>query len=166
MEGLGSVAEQRGDPEDARRYYEDALTLRREISYTSGVTTTLLALGRLDATQGDERAATVHIEEAVALAGELKSPGAILSAAIERARLPGGDIQAALAAFAEHEERVGPEGEMNARFRLWELTNDKAHLTKAHRLLEHLRAHAPEDCRETMIENVPLHRDIMNAASQ
>jgi hypothetical protein len=26
-----------------------------------------------------------------------------------------------------------------------------------------MRAHAPEDCRDSMIENVPLHRDIMKA---
>jgi len=163
LEGLGSVAEQRGDLEEARRYYEEALTLRREISYTSGVTSTLLALGRLEAAQGDERVATAHIEEAVTLAGELKSPGVILSAAIERARLAGGDIQAALAAFAEHEERVGPDEKTNARFRLWELTSDKTHLEEAHRLLCYARDHSPEDCRTSMIENVPVHRDIMKA---
>jgi len=163
LEGLGSVAEQRGDLEEARRYYEEALTLRREISYTSGVTSTLLALGRLEAAQGDERVATAHIGEAVALAGELKSPDVILGAAIERARLAGGDIQAALAAFAEHEERVGADEKTNARFRLWELTSDKTHLEEAHRLLCYARDHSREDCRTSMIENVPLHRDITRA---
>jgi hypothetical protein len=36
-------------------------------------------------------------------------------------------------------------------------------IEKAHELLCHARDHAPEDCRETMIENVKLHRDIMCA---
>ena len=52
---------------------------------------------------------------------------------------------------------------MEARFRLWGLTQDKEHLVEAHRLLAHLRDHAPEDCRESMIEHVPLHRDIVQA---
>ena len=38
----------------------------------------------------------------------------------------------------------------------------RAHLA-AHRLLSHLRDHAPEEHRETMIENVPLNRDIHRA---
>jgi len=52
---------------------------------------------------------------------------------------------------------------MEARFLLWRATDDPAHLAEAHRLLRHLRDHAPEEYRETMIENVPLHRDIMAA---
>ncbi|MHC4137214.1 MAG: hypothetical protein ACYTDU_19070 [Planctomycetota bacterium] len=52
---------------------------------------------------------------------------------------------------------------MEARHRLWKLTKDKAHLTEAHRLLSFARDNAPEDCRESMLENVPLHRDIMRA---
>jgi hypothetical protein len=127
------------------------------------VTSTLLALGRLEASLGDEEAATAHIAEALSLAEELPAPNLILVAAVERARLPDGDIEAALAALAEHEERVGPDEKTNARFRLWELTRDKLHLEEAHRLLMFMRDHAPEDCRETMIENVPLHRDIMKA---
>ena len=85
------------------------------------------------------------------------------AATVEPARLPGGDIEAALAALAEHEERVGHGVRMNVRYRLWELTQDQAHLAEAHRLLAFMRDHAPEDCRTSMIENVPLHRDIMRA---
>ena len=87
----------------------------------------------------------------------------ILAATIERARLPDGDFKAAIAVFAEHEGRVPHAGKMNARVRLWELTQDHEHLGEAHRLLEHVRDHAPEEDRDSMIENVPLHRDIMKA---
>ena len=38
-----------------------------------------------------------------------------------------------------------------------------SHLDEAHRLLQHLRDHAPEEYRDTMVENVPLHRDIAAA---
>ena len=52
---------------------------------------------------------------------------------------------------------------MQARFLLSKATGDSAHLEEAHRLLCHLRDHAPAEYRETMIENVPLHRDIVQA---
>jgi len=78
-------------------------------------------------------------------------------------RLPGGDIEAALAALAEYGERAAHDTNMDACFRLWELTKDQTHLEEAHRLLMFMRDHAPADCRDSMIENVPLHRDIMKA---
>jgi hypothetical protein len=52
---------------------------------------------------------------------------------------------------------------MEARFHLWELTHDKTRLTEAKRLLDFVVEDSPEDCRTSMIENVPLHRDIMRA---
>ncbi len=87
----------------------------------------------------------------------------MLAATIERARLPDGDVQPALAAFDEHEERVPHADRRNARFRLWELTQDKVHLEEAHRLLCFMRDHSPEEDRESLIENVPLHRDVLTA---
>ena len=124
---------------------------------------TLVALGRIEAANGDTASAATHLDEALALARETKSPGTILSATVERARLPDGDSKAALAALAEHEERVDHRVRMQACFRLWELMQDKVHLAEAHRLLCFMRDHAPEDCRDSLIENVPLHRDIMKA---
>ncbi len=52
---------------------------------------------------------------------------------------------------------------MRARFLLFKATSDRDHLAEAHRLLVFARDHAPEEYRETMIENVPLHRDIVAA---
>jgi hypothetical protein len=52
---------------------------------------------------------------------------------------------------------------MEARFRLWELTGDPVHLREAHRLLGEFRDHAPEECRESLIANVPIHREIEDA---
>jgi serine/threonine protein kinase/tetratricopeptide (TPR) repeat protein len=163
LEALARVAEQRGEIEEARRFYEEALALRREISYAKGVTSTLIELGRLRGSEGDESDATAHLDEAISLAEGLKVPGLILSATVERARLPGGDVEATLAALEEHEERVEHGTKMNVRFRLWELTKDKTHLEEAKRLLDFAVDHSPEDCRDSMIENVPLHRNIMRA---
>ena len=50
-----------------------------------------------------------------------------------------------------------------ARYRLWQATGDPVHLVEAHRFVYHFREHAPEEYWETMITNVPLHRDIMAA---
>ena len=46
---------------------------------------------------------------------------------------------------------------------MWEASNDPSHLEEAYSLLCYLRDHAPEEYRETMIANVPLHRRIMEA---
>ena len=68
-----------------------------------------------------------------------------------------------MSALAEHEARTEFPDRLSARFRLWELTGDRKHLDEAHRLLGFMRDHAPEEDRDSMIENVPLHRDIMAA---
>jgi tetratricopeptide (TPR) repeat protein len=160
---LGELHAQIGDRNTARRFLEDALALRREISYPSGIATTLISLGRLEAETGNVDAASSLLDEARTLARETNLPGTILAATVEQARLRGGDVQAARAALAEHEERAGHSERVNARFRLWQLSQDMADLVEAHRLLCFARDHAPEDCRTSMIENVPLHRDIMKA---
>ncbi|MHC4974815.1 MAG: tetratricopeptide repeat protein [Planctomycetota bacterium] len=160
LEALGSLADQRGEIAEARRLYEEALALRKD---ASGVASTLVALGRLEASQGEDSAATAYLEEAHSLAEGLQSPNQILLATVELARLAGGDVQAALDTFEEHEERVDFPDRLSVRFRLWELTRDRTHLAEAKRLLDFAVEHAPEDCRDSMIENVPLHRDIMRA---
>ena len=111
----------------------------------------------------NEVALAFYRANALALGRETKEPGTILYASIERARQPGGDVEAALAALAECREGVEHYLRMDAHFRLWELTQDRAHLEQAHRLLAFMRDHAPEDCRDSMIENVPLHREITKA---
>mgnify|MGYP007006516492 CR=1 FL=1 len=50
---------------------------------------------------------------------------------------------------------------MESRWWLWKATNDRAHLMESWRLLRHLRDHAPEENRVTVIANVPLHRELM-----
>jgi serine/threonine protein kinase/tetratricopeptide (TPR) repeat protein len=156
LANLGVLAEAEGDLAEASRVHREALALRRELGAKDGVAFTLIALGRVESDPA-------LLDEALALGRETKEPGTILSASIERARLPGGDVEAALAALAECREGVEHYLRMDAHFRLWELTQDRAHLEQAHRLLAFMRDHAPEDCRDSMIENVPLHREITKA---
>ncbi|MHC4960190.1 MAG: ATP-binding protein [Planctomycetota bacterium] len=163
LEGLASVAEAEGDTAEAIRLCEEALALRRKLGEKARVAGSLATLGRLEADQGRTERATTYLDEALALALETGSPGVALESAVTLARLPGGDVQAALAALADHEQHAAQETRMEARLGLWELTGDPAHLAEAHRLLEDLRAHAPEKDRDSMVENVPLHRAIARA---
>jgi hypothetical protein len=50
------------------------------------------------------------------------------------------------------------------RLVLWRVTGDRAHLAEAKRRLDELVAHAPEDCRASMLTNVRVHREIAEAA--
>jgi hypothetical protein len=52
---------------------------------------------------------------------------------------------------------------MEAHYCLWQVTAEQSQIAEAHGLLCFALDHAPEDCRTSMIENVPLHRDIMRA---
>jgi hypothetical protein len=66
--------------------------------------------------------------------------------------------------MAECEGAATFDEAMLARFLLWRATRERAHLAEAKRRLDHLVAHAPEDCRASMLEDVRLHREIMEAA--
>jgi len=157
------VAEATGDLDKAHRLHSEGLRLQRELGEKEEVAKSLVALGHVEAAQGDATSATSCLDEAIVLARETGVPDTILMAAVERARLPGGDVEAALAALAEHEERTAQAVRMAARFRLWQLTGDRAHLEKARRLLDFAVERAPEEDRETMVEKVPLHREIAHA---
>ncbi len=128
-----------------------------------GVAETLVALGRLRAAQGERDAARILLDEAIAMARELKTPGAEVLASCHQALLPGGDADAARAAFSEHEARIEHETKTEVRFCLWQATKDRTHLAEAHRLLMDASEHTSEEYRDTMLQNVSLHRDIMKA---
>ncbi|MHC4224979.1 MAG: hypothetical protein ACYSUN_13385, partial [Planctomycetota bacterium] len=117
----------------------------------------------IEESQGEKDSAIRHAEESLALARELKFPDLILLATAHRALLPGGDSEDALAAFEDHEGRVPHDAKMHALFCLWKLTADITYITEAKRLLEFAVGHSPEEYRTSMVENVPLHRDIMRA---
>ncbi len=52
---------------------------------------------------------------------------------------------------------------MAARYRMFELTRDRAHLEEAWRLLQDLQTSAPVEHRSAMLTDVPLHRRIVQA---
>jgi tetratricopeptide (TPR) repeat protein len=90
--------------------------------------------------------------------GEALARAAAVDSALAKVLVPAlrGQADAARAALDEHGLAAGVLACMEARFRIGDID-------KAHELLMHLRDHAPKDCRDLMIENVPLHREIMRA---
>ncbi|MHC4933950.1 MAG: hypothetical protein ACYTGV_17370, partial [Planctomycetota bacterium] len=90
--------------------------------------------------------------------GEALARAAAVDSPLAKVLVPAlrGQADAARAALDEHGMAAGVLVCMEARFRIGDIE-------RAHELLIHLRDHAPEDCRDSMIDNVPLHRDIMMA---
>ncbi|MHC4452324.1 MAG: tetratricopeptide repeat protein [Planctomycetota bacterium] len=159
---LGTVEEQEGHVEEAERLYTEALALRREIKFSIGVAETLVALGRLKWATGRPDEAKRDLEEAGDLSHRLDIPDcAVLADAC--LAVAGGDIEKALASLDRYESRLGVFTRMEVRLVLWKATQDPSHLEEAYRMLCFVRDHAPEEYRDSMIENVPLHRRIMEA---
>ncbi|MHC4861225.1 MAG: serine/threonine-protein kinase [Planctomycetota bacterium] len=163
LQALAAAAEATGDTEGQRRLCEEALAVRRTAEDRAGIAMSLKLLGRILLAEGRHEEALGHLTEALALGREIRAAGQIVLAEALLALLPGGDPAAALQAYEEHEPHLRLLEKMEARFYLWRATDDSGYLEEAHRLLCHLRDHAPEECRESMIENVPLNRDIMAA---
>ncbi|MHC4407681.1 MAG: serine/threonine-protein kinase [Planctomycetota bacterium] len=155
---LGDVAAQMGQTEEAEHLYEQALSLRREIAYPSGVAETLLAQGRLLQKQGKD--ANAVLKEAQGVAREIDRPDEFVLSAVYL----GGGV-AAEAALKSHGPRMRVVDRMEAHFELWRATKKPEHLAEAQRLHKLLLEHAPEESRAAMLENTPLHREIEAATS-
>jgi len=160
---LGEIAGATGDWAEACEMHAETCALRRELGQRGPVAETLVKLGRFEFLLDETERARNHWEEAWTIARETDSPELIAAVRIEQARLDGGDVDTAVRALDTHEAALDHADRMYGRFRLWELTDDEAHLTEAHRLLMFARDHAPEDDRESMLDNVPLYRDIVSA---
>ena len=166
LQCLADLSAEEGDAAAAERRFAEALALRREIGQRDGEAETLVARGAHLARQGREAEARADLDAALALARELSLPDVELLATAQLATLPGGDVAAALAALAAHEGHVEMQEAMQARFLLWQATRDPAHLAEAKRLLDFIVEHAPPECRQPMLANVRLHREIAAAARE
>jgi len=160
---LAELAEMSGDTELAKRLCLETLAICREIDDPRGIALTLTVLGRvlLNETLHDE--ARSHLTEALALGRDLDSSCTVALSSALLALLPGAESAPAVEDFEDHEEHLDHFDRMKVRFLLFRATGGAAHLEEAHRLLCSVRDHAPEEYQETIVSNVPLHRDIMAA---
>jgi tetratricopeptide (TPR) repeat protein len=165
LEYLAAVELQGGALEAARASHLEALALRREIDHARGTVGSLIGLGQVEAACGKKDEARRLLEEARDLARKIGVPGQAALATVFLALLPGGDAATACKGLEAHESHLDVVRRMEGRLALFKATGDRAHLEEAHRLLCHVRDHAPDECRVAMIENVPLHREIMAACA-
>ncbi len=70
------------------------------------------------------------------------------------------DGEAAERAFRRVRALASGRPVMEAAFLLWQGTGKTEYLEQAWRYLETMRERAPERYRESMVRNVPLHRDV------
>jgi tetratricopeptide (TPR) repeat protein len=163
---LGVLAEESADSALAERRFADALEIQRVLGARAEEALTLGVRGAFRARTGRSDEARADLEAALSLAKELSLADVEVPALAALAVLPGGDREAALAALAAHGGRVMPRQLPEVRLLLWQATKDRAHLAEAKRLLDDFVAHAPADCRESMLANVRVNREIVAACKE
>jgi tetratricopeptide (TPR) repeat protein len=166
VQSLAGLAEDEGDVVGAERLFAQALELRRVSGQREDEARVLEARSALLSKAGRVQEACADLDAALALARELSLSDVELLATARRAVLPGGDVAAVFAALAAHEVQANTRALMHARFLIWQATRDLVHLVEAKRLLDFMVEHAPAECRESMLANVRLHREIAAAARE
>ena len=143
--------------ERARELASAALATRRQLNYVSGYAEALLVVARLT---DDRDEAERLLDESVEQAARNKQPGTIWLAHSERARrkLPP----------RPNDDEVGPDDatvleQREGSMAFYQGTGEQQWLDEARLLLSNLRAHAPREFRDSMVENVPTYRAILDA---
>jgi tetratricopeptide (TPR) repeat protein len=152
----GACLEQLGRNSEAASLYESSAALFREVDDIPGQSWSCLLHGRLLRNGGDLVAATHHLEEGLALAGQVDAPEIEAYAAAQFAALPGGDVDAARASLSEHGSRLEAFQEMEAYFTLWQAAKNALDLERARTILDRLQEHTPAEYHQSMIDNVPI----------
>lgn len=73
---------------------------------------------------------------------------------------PWADPDAARAAYGRHRERLPFRVRIHTEHLMWRMTGLEPHLREAWRRLGHLRDHAPEGYRESLMRDQPMRREI------
>jgi len=162
LSAIADVHEQRGELEEAEELYREALALRRETGPPAMIAWALVGLARVLDAEGCEAEARTAVDEACAIATESGALEPRLLAAVYRAVLHR-EADEGIPRELWEQPGIGIYTRLEARYRFWRATGDRAHLAEAHRLLMHLRDHAPETDCESLLTNVPLHREIVQA---
>ena len=157
---LGLVAQEEGDRRSASLHFNETLSLDREAGDEPGAADSLVLLGVLLWRSGEADGACETLREAVESLRPQGRKGQLAHALAALANLPGGDATEAEAALQE----AGEAGNTpQTRYYLWKATGKHEHLAEAKSLLDYRVKHAPEEYRESMLKNVRLNREIMEA---
>ena len=163
---LAELASDQGREGDAEAGFSDAISQLDAVGDAALAADSRVALGALLAKSGHDDEARALLDAALAAAVEIEVPATETVALARLATLRGGDVAAAEAALARNEERLDVRSLMESRLALFRATGERAHLAAAKRVFDDILAHAPEDCREPMLANVRLHREIADACRE
>jgi len=160
---LGDVEGARGNHDEAAVRYREALTIRSDLGWTGGVAETRMRLGVLELLRGRKSQAIEQLDRAIEFGEQSRYYQVETLARCWRALLPAGDAEAARRAVSESAERMEYLPRMEAHYVLWQVAGDRDQLATAYEMLMRHRENAPEEYRESLMTNVPLHRDIAGA---
>lgn len=179
LHALGENALQSRAPDVARRWFEEALELRRRIGFRPGVCETLLALGQVAALGGSVDAARLFLEEATDLAPMLRMPAIAALARATSALLHAreGRRDRARAELEEARQALSGPGPLSVSSRvegLWfaalaarALGDEDAfrdHVHRAWEILREVSGHMGPDERRAFLLGTSPHREIVEAA--
>jgi serine/threonine protein kinase/tetratricopeptide (TPR) repeat protein len=159
----GDLVRLGGDLAGAEKRRLRTLQLARDASLSYVEAELLVRLAETRIAAGRRNEAADALSSAAAIAARIGLPNESALAAAYRALLGAVDLATAVETVRSLGERPWVPARMEAEFVLWKAGAGEEHLAEAKRLLGHLREHAPPSHRESLVANVPLHREIAAA---
>jgi tetratricopeptide (TPR) repeat protein len=157
------AAQERGDFVDAREALREAEEHLLAASEPAGRIDTLLCLAKVMRETDDVEGAVRMADEARALASKLARPASRMIAEAARAALPGGDPAAARKVVEEVGGGAMVSLRMRAHLDVYYGSRERRDLAAAADLLSGLLARMPAERRRASVENVLLHREIVES---
>ena len=149
---------------DAKRRYRQSIHRRRDTQERTALAEVLGVLGSLELRHGSASDAAMYLREARAMARASTLPNLDAVAQVYLALTRDGDVTSAAETFAKQEMRIPHLTRLRACFALWKASEKRPYLDEAERLLLELRDGAPPAWRKAVLDNVPLHAEILDAA--
>jgi len=162
--GRSLIALQQGDLAAAEQWGRRAQALAIEIEQPIMTAKALVALGEMAVRAGRQPEAREWLTEALTIARRIGASNEIAITSARLATLPDATGPAdALAAFSAHAPRMNCRDWMAAHYYLWQATGHRSHLEAAHARLLLVCEHASPAYRQSIVEGIPLHREIAAA---
>ena len=162
---LGLASAERGDDVAARERHQEALRIAAAAALRAPEEATgTCALAEIAERAGRREEALAGFEAALAAAHTYADALVRVAALAGLVRLSARNPEEVRRAFVEGAAKMAHHTRMRGHFVVWEACRDAAHLAEAKLLLDRLVADAPAAYRELMLANVPLHREIAEAA--
>ncbi len=163
LHNLGRAHEELGERAEAVAYFDACMRSCEERGDVHRAALTHVALGRIAQEEGRLDDAREVYERARNAAQGLGIDGLRAVALAHAATLPGGDVEAAEAAFAASRDRLDASERRDLHYLLWRAGGDPAHLAAAHELVRAALEEAPPEHRTSMRNRVRIVRDVLRA---